>query len=32
MRGRHLAALLSLIAFAFPPIAAIGQTRPTQPR
>ena len=31
MRGRHLAALL-LIAFVFAPIAAIGQTRPAQPR
>jgi len=30
MRGRHLAALLSLSAFVFTPIAAIAQTRPTQ--
>ena len=30
MRGRHLAALLSLSAFVFTPIAAAGQTRPTQ--
>ena len=32
MRGRHLAALISLSAFVFTPIAAIGQTRPTQQR
>ena len=31
MRGRYLAALLSLIAFVSLPIAAIGQTRPPRP-
>ena len=32
MRGRHLAALLSLTAFLFTPIAAVGQTRPLPPK
>src|SRR5262245_48128272 len=32
MRGRYVAALLSLFAFVFVPVTAIGQTRATQPR
>src|SRR5262245_58391408 len=32
MRGRQVAALLSLSAFVFTPIAAFGQTRQTQQR
>ena len=32
MRGRHLAALLFVIAFVSAPIAAIGQTRPIPPK
>jgi hypothetical protein len=32
MRGRHLAALLSLSAFVFAPITVIAQTRPAEPR
>ena len=32
MRGRQLAALFALVAFVFTPIAALGQSRPNQPR
>ena len=31
MRGRHLAALLTLIPFVFAPVTAFGQARPPQP-